>query len=423
MMRDEERKFWDGRGQRFYDHMHKNHEKMWAWIEKYITDNAIESMIEIGGGMGEACCLLPQDASYTNIEVNQTAIDFGMYRFPNARMIHADFMETNPDDFPYEHDLLLAAAVIEHAPCFQDFIAKCLRFRARRILITFFVKLSDAADDVIQFNEKTGLFRNKYSESRLRSWLDSLGLSYTITDIGTDHILEIRPYETGFQRRLNIVDSMKIECRADREQMRQLYAEISRRRCSSILEVGSYQGGSILLLADALLPGSRICLVDLCDRKHAVPKLEQAVDYLRQEGFVVTLIRGDSADYGVYNQASQHDEFDACFIDGCHKTAMVIHDYMWYRTLVRDNGLIAFHDVAQPRLVRRAWEHYLTPVWEKQGLVYRVIGAGEYDRTNRPWATGIGLLEWTLHNTGARSTCEDKLIDVMAGIDTGSIPH
>ena len=190
-----------------------------------------------------------------------------------------------------------------------------------------------------------------------------------------------------------------------------------------MIEVGSYQGGSVLVFAGAMRPHSNILLIDMCDRKHAVPKLERAIEQLRSEGHTVTLARCDSASDAAWNAAMTFGYAQFLYIDGCHRTPMVIHDYMTFRHFIEDGGLICFHDVAQPKLVRRAFEHYMTPVWDKQGLHYRVIGVGEYNRKNRPWATGIGLLEWNANVLDIEPTDELSLLEIVQGIDSGTIPH
>jgi len=73
---------------------------------------------------------------------------------------------------------------------------------------------------------------------------------------------------------------------------------------------------------------------------------------------------------------------------------------MKFRHFIKDEGLICFDDVAGPESVRNAWEQ-MTQVWDKQGLEYYTIDDGEWHKKLRPWASGIGILNWR------RSALED----------------
>lgn len=67
----------------------------------------------------------------------------------------------------------------------------------------------------------------------------------------------------------------------------------------SYLEIGSWKGGSIRIAAKSLPKGSRIVSVDDMGR----PKLQMVLNELRQAGYDVHLILGDSIDP---KQSPQH---------------------------------------------------------------------------------------------------------------------
>ena len=193
-----------------------------------------------------------------------------------------------------------------------------------------------------------------------------------------------------FEDRFALTQTLEVECRHDPEEIRQFFNILQLRQCKRMIEVGSYQGGSVLIFAGALLPNSDILLIDKCDRKNAEPKLRKVMDHLRGEGFKVELFKGDSASLEAEAAALDMGTVDFLYIDGCHDTPMVVCDYLTYRKYVCEGGLIGFHDIRRP--TRRAWVR-LTAVWAQQGLRFDVIGPDEWNR-RRPWATGMGLLEW-----------------------------
>lgn len=408
--------FWEDKGSSFYSRMYKRHRVLWKWVAQYVTANNVKSVIEIGGGQGAVCKLLPPRTSYTNIEMNGRAVNVGRRLYPNASFIHADFGSVNPADLP-QCDLLLATAVIEHCPHYDMFLERALATGARRILVTFFRKLSGGSDDSFCTKKTTGglkIHYNRYSEHQLRAWLDSKGLNYSIIDIGTDHILEITQLaeQPPVQARLELAKLLGSECRHDPEQIAQMFNLIRERKFGRMIEVGSYQGGSALVYAGALKPGGDILLIDLCRRRGALPKLHRAVSFLQAEGLNVELFAGDSASTNAESAAADMGQVDFLYIDGCHDTKMVVRDYMTYRRYVRDGGLIGFHDVCRPRLVKRAWA-YLTAVWSQQGLRHWIIGRDDWDRRRRPWATGMGVVEWQ-RSAMDKVEEEAKLIEIVA---------
>ena len=82
----------------------------------------------------------------------------------------------------------------------------------------------------------------------------------------------------------------------------------------SYLEIGSWKGGSIRIAAKSLPKGSRIVSVDDMGR----PKLQMVLNELRQAGYDVHLILGDSIDPKTVAAARALGPYDAVFIDGDH---------------------------------------------------------------------------------------------------------
>jgi len=386
-MKAEEQQFWEKGDAEFYARMVKRHRSFWAWLRRYIHNNNIKNIVEVGGSYSPIPSLIP-GGTYTNIDVNVSPEP--KHKLSKFNFIEADFMDVDPESLP-ECDLLVAAAVVEHCPHHSVFFDWALRTKAKRIVVTFFNRLWPGGVDDIK--KKGPLYYNRYSRSLLEGWLYERCLPHTIINLPADHVLEILPMKNLFDGRVALADEKNIQIRHDREQLRKLFDLIRSSKPSRMIEVGSFRGGTALVFAGALTGKREMLLVDLCDRKKAQPFLASAIKHLRKEGVKVTLFKGDSASEEAEAAAMEFGMVDDLYIDGSHKTRMVIHDYMTFRHFVKDGGIIGFHDVARPKLVKRAWA-FMTQAWDKQGLEHYVIGGDEWDRKTRPWATGIGVLKW-----------------------------
>lgn len=114
----------------------------------------------------------------------------------------------------------------------------------------------------------------------------------------------------------------------------------------SYLEIGCKFGGSLWPIANALPKGSRVVAVELPhgDKsfKENLPHLQQCCALLKQRGYDVTLIVGDSTDAKVVEQVYALGPYDAVFIDANHTLDYVRADWANYGKIGK---LIAFHDI------------------------------------------------------------------------------
>ena len=387
-MDESELAFWEKGGQAFYRRMLKGHNELWSWVSELFVDGSIKSVIEIGGSYSQIPPWIPKDGFYTNIDPNVGPTPTS----PDSYHIVQDFRDVDPETLP-ECDLLCAFAVIEHCSHYSEFFDWAFKVKANRIVGSFFNRLSPETFDSIGRSRKGEINWNRYSESGLRKWLYTRGLDYSIIKLENDDVVDIRiPCDTVFDSRIALANKMGVEVRHDSEQLRELFEVIRARQPSRMIEVGSFRGGTALVFAGALTGQREMLLVDLPHRR-ALQFLQKSIDQIRQEGVRVKFFNGDSASLGANDSATKFSPVDVLYIDGCHETPHVIHDYLMYRRFVKDEGLIGFHDVSHTSKVRRAWIP-MTKVWDEQGLGYSVIGGDQWDRKARPWATGIGVLEW-----------------------------
>jgi cephalosporin hydroxylase len=167
----------------------------------------------------------------------------------------------------------------------------------------------------------------------------------------------------------------------------------------TVCEIGTANGGTTFLLGQSLQTTEIMIGVDLFIKRR--PRLR----HFARPGQKIVLLDGDSGAPDTLNQvraALGGRELDLLFIDGDHSLAGVARDFQIFRPLVRDGGLVAFHDVVEDSFTRtgirtphwtggvpKYWRalkghyrhHEFVNSWDQDGLG---IGAIRYDRTVTP---------------------------------------
>lgn len=159
-----------------------------------------------------------------------------------------------------------------------------------------------------------------------------------------------------------------------------------------IFEIGTRYGGTALLWAKIAQTNNGIvyCL-DL--------------QFLRQEPYHSTYVGTEWEKYVVEIEGDSHSDVvkkrvkeqvgnnvDFLFIDGDHSYKGVKEDFVSYSSLVKENGLIVFHDIVDSQLHRNAG-CYVSSLWNeikemKKYEIYEFM-----DTNNKNWA-GIGVIVW-----------------------------
>lgn len=125
-------------------------------------------------------------------------------------------------------------------------------------------------------------------------------------------------------------------------------------RPKTILEIGTSNGGSLFLFARVALPDALLVSVDLPngDFGGGYPPwrsvLYRSFAGPRQR---IRLLRADShqpATLEAAGSALEGRDVDVLFIDGDHTYGGVKQDFEMYGSLVRDGGIIGFHDIVPP---------------------------------------------------------------------------
>lgn len=155
------------------------HKFFWQFIEKFIKDNNIKSVFEVGSGTMPPARKWVTD--YTAVDLNES-----------TDAIHDDFTTMSLAGLNQRnYDLFLAAAVIEHCDGYQNFFHQMRKIPFKYAIVSFFHGL-DREDDTLghtslkKEDDRTIHF-NYYSKFKVSDYLDSIGYR------GQYRILQVSP--------------------------------------------------------------------------------------------------------------------------------------------------------------------------------------------------------------------------------------
>ncbi len=163
-------------------------------------------------------------------------------------------------------------------------------------------------------------------------------------------------------------------------ELAQLVSEVSKFSPRTVLEIGTANGGTLLLWTRLAKPDAVIVSVDLPGGRFGGGySKSRAALYRRFSGKEqkLHLLREDSharATFDNVRQIFHGNPVDLLFIDGDHTYEGVKADWEMYSALVRPGGLIVFHDIAgnyDDTQVKRLWDSI------KAGFEHREYTFGE----------------------------------------------
>jgi predicted O-methyltransferase YrrM len=170
------------------------------------------------------------------------------------------------------------------------------------------------------------------------------------------------------------------------------YIEAEQPRC--FCEIGTANGGTNLLLSQSLASITTIIAVDLFITNRRFLQL-----FLRP-GQTIQLINGSSYDEHTFRDVGTllgQQAIDLLFIDGDHRYDGVKKDFLLYSQLVREDGLIMFHDIVPDHGSR-----YGRPTSNCAGdvpLLWNQLKPHfrhrEFVRDPKQDGLGLGLLHWS----------------------------
>lgn len=139
----------------------------------------------------------------------------------------------------------------------------------------------------------------------------------------------------------------------DRSELEHIFNLMKNRECTSYLEVGSAEGGSLYVLSRAMKEGSKIVCIDYGE-DHTQPLFHEVLDAIHDK-YNIKTIYGDSHSLECKKKAQEYAWYDCVLIDAGHKYADVVEDALAYGAMAKK--FIFFHDVQLPE-VKQAFDWY-----------------------------------------------------------------
>ena len=160
-------------------------------------------------------------------------------------------------------------------------------------------------------------------------------------------------YLTSFEKSLDWLQNNGIEFPQNKIELNWMIRELDYYKCSSILEIGSREGGAFFCLGATLEKVITMVSVDLENGPWGYDgsskKLGKVCGVLKNMQKNINLIKGNSrAEETILrvNKIKPIEGFSFIFIDGDHSYEGVRDDWKNYRSMLKRNGLIAFHDIS-----------------------------------------------------------------------------
>ncbi|MGC1424020.1 MAG: class I SAM-dependent methyltransferase [Terracidiphilus sp.] len=181
-----------------------------------------------------------------------------------------------------------------------------------------------------------------------------------------------------------------IQSQQIRSEFLELAKMVKAQQCKYIMEIGTYRGGTLFVFSQLADPHATVISLDFhfsfLGKVYGALQKPLLRKFVRN-GKSLFLLRQDShlpETEQVVRDILKDNELDFLFIDGDHTYEGVRADFTMYSPLVREGGLIAFHDIAESggsREVHRLWEE-LKPNYRHSEFIHKT-GSG---------AMGIGVL-------------------------------
>jgi predicted O-methyltransferase YrrM len=163
-----------------------------------------------------------------------------------------------------------------------------------------------------------------------------------------------------------------------------------------IVEIGTKKGGSFFIWARFLKP-KHLISIDLPGGIHGGGFPKQKIRFMKEfvaddKNANVSIILGDSQKHETLEQLKDvlnGEKIDFLFIDGDHRYEGVKSDFEMYKPLVKQEGLIAFHDIVDSEYHNNL-DCYVDKLWNEIKGDYEHL---EFVQSLNQRKYGIGVLK------------------------------
>lgn len=139
---------------------------------------------------------------------------------------------------------------------------------------------------------------------------------------------------------------------------------VQKYKVKSYLEIGTARGDTFHEVVSHMPEGSKAVAVDMPESNWGLggskTHLSMARKDLREKGYSVNIVWGDSRYPNVIEETKRHGRFDLVFIDGDHTYDGVKSDFENYGSMGK---IIAFHDIADRMRPNRKGEKIEVPIF------------------------------------------------------------
>ena len=173
----------------------------------------------------------------------------------------------------------------------------------------------------------------------------------------------------------------------------QLIALLRRRKLRTVVEIGTFRGGTFWLWCQLATEEAHIVSIDLPEKSAAGRKRQGDLRNCAVASQHLSFVWNHSQMRATQTQLARlldGDAIDFLFIDGDHRYEAVRRDFQLYSPLVRPGGIVAFHDILHhPRLPNHQVERYWREL-KKDHPFKELVDA----RDERGWGQwgGIGVI-------------------------------
>ena len=176
--------------------------------------------------------------------------------------------------------------------------------------------------------------------------------------------LEYIPDGLGGMKHLHFVaKTAPVEAIQNRWEFSMLLEEYVLNKPKNILEIGSYEGGTLWYWFNYGISGAKIVSIDLFQNPfvNITDKMEEYTTKWRSwvpSDMSFSFVHGDSRERSTLYQVKKvfnNELIDFLFIDGDHAYDSVLSDFNTYGPMVAPGGIIAMHDIENPDIAR-LWE-------------------------------------------------------------------
>lgn len=180
-----------------------------------------------------------------------------------------------------------------------------------------------------------------------RAVADRMATEETPSDV-LDTVLDVHPGWVPY----------KVRALQHRAELSAFCEYLADREPQTVLELGTFLGGTLYVWARALDTTAQVVTVDRPVWTDLVHEGRRTLYPTFAEDVAIDLVFGDSHAPGTTEAvgAALQDEVDVLFVDGDHTYEGVREDFRTYRQLLADDGVVAFHDIrrhARDRTERR----------------------------------------------------------------------